>query len=98
MAKEGYDVWVGNNRGTKYSAKNSHLPEYWEYNVDHLIQYDIPCMIDSVLKQTGHKKLIYIGHSQGTTQLLSALDVHPEIKNKLICFIGLGPIISLANL
>ena len=50
LAEQGYDVWVGNNRGTKYSTKNSHLPEYWDYNLDHLIQYDIPAMIDGVLK------------------------------------------------
>jgi hypothetical protein len=49
LAEEGYDVWVGNNRGTVYSDINSHLPDYWEFNVDHFAQYDQPTLINKVL-------------------------------------------------
>lgn len=49
LAEEGYDVWVGNNRGTVYSDTNSHLPHYWEFNVDHFAQYDQPALINKVL-------------------------------------------------
>ena len=71
---------------------------YWEYTIDHLIQYDIPCMFDSILKETGKEQLAYIGHSQGTVQFLSALDVHPQLHKKVKCFIGLGPVISLKHI
>lgn len=54
LAKLGYDVWLGNNRGTKFSLKNSHEAEYWNYNLDHLIQYDIRCLIDFVLQETNN--------------------------------------------
>lgn len=98
LAKEGYDVWVGNNRGTKYSTFGKYGDKFWDYSLDHLIQFDIPCMIDSVLRETGQDQLVYIGHSQGTAQFLTALDVHPDLQNKIKCFVGLGALITLKNL
>lgn len=52
LADQGYDVWVGNNRGTSHSKKNSHMPNYWDYCFDHFVQYDQPTMINSILKET----------------------------------------------
>lgn len=31
-------------------------------------KYDVPANVDFILEQTGFEKLIYMGHSQGTTQ------------------------------
>ena len=47
--------------------------------------YDIPAMIDFILKNTGEKTLSYMGHSQGTSQMFSALsenkdDIQKKIK------------------
>jgi len=83
LANQGYDVWVGNNRGTVYSDKNSHLPDYWNFNIDHFIKYDQPVLINKVLEKTGKQKLIYIGHSQGSTQFLLAQAEHPDLKDKI---------------
>lgn len=49
LANQGYDVWVGNNRGTKHSLKNSDMPNYWDYCFDHFVLYDQPTMINSIL-------------------------------------------------
>lgn len=76
LAAQGYDVWVGNNRGTKHSLRNSHLKDYWEYNFDHFVQYDQPTMIEGILKETKADKIIYIGHSQGSAQFIAASGVH----------------------
>lgn len=76
LAEEGYDVWVGNNRGTVYSDTNSHMPNYWEFNVDHFAQYDQPTLINKVLEETKKSKLTYIGHSQGSTQFLLGMSYH----------------------
>lgn len=97
LARAGFDVWVGNNRGTKFSMKPIQTSDYWEYSIDHLVEYDIPCIIDSVLRETRHHQLIYIGHSQGTMQFYTAMDVHPELESKIKCFIGLGPVLSLKH-
>jgi hypothetical protein len=55
-------------------------------------------LIEYILKTTGSDKLIYIGHSQGSTQLLTAIDINPEIGDKIELFFGLGPLISMAYL
>ena len=38
LADAGYDVWVGNVRGTEYAnehnAISSNSPEYWNFNWD----------------------------------------------------------------
>ena len=50
LASEGYDIWVGNNRGTIFSDRNSHMPGYWQFNMDHFIEFDQPALINTVLK------------------------------------------------
>lgn len=96
MASQGYDVWVGNNRGTKHSLKNSHVPNYWDFCFDHFVEFDQPTMINSILNETRAEKLIYIGHSQGSTQFLVSTGVH-DLNDKIVCFIGMGTVISLEN-
>ena len=58
----------------------------------------MPCIINSVLKETKQEQVIYTGHSQGTFAFYTALDVNPELASKVKCFIGLGPVISLKDL
>lgn len=45
LASQGYDVWVGNNRGTVFSTKGSDREKYWEFNLDHFVKYDQPALI-----------------------------------------------------
>ena len=69
LINAGYDVWMGNNRGTKHSRTNTHLtPEsdaelYFDYTFYDLGKLDAPAQIDYVLEQTGKSSLSYIGHS-----------------------------------
>lgn len=51
-----------------------------------------------VREVTGYDKISYIGHSQGTSQMFSALAYnHGDLKDKLNLFVALAPIINLAN-
>ena len=58
MAENGYDVWLGNNRGTRFGAYNTKLDsksfEFWEgVDWDSMGVYDTPANIDFILKKTG---------------------------------------------
>ena len=41
--------------------------------------------------------MIYIGHSQGSTQFLLGLGLHSNLQHKIASFIGLGTVISLSH-
>jgi len=104
LAREGFDVWLGNNRGTLYSRKNIHFSadkdpaDFFNYSFYELGQYDAPAQIDFVRKQTGQSKISYIGHSQGTTQMYSALtENHGDLQDKLNIFVALAPVVNLHN-
>jgi lysosomal acid lipase/cholesteryl ester hydrolase len=46
-------------------------------------KYDIPAVISYILAKTGRDKLIYIGHSMGTTMFWVAMETHPELNQKI---------------
>ncbi|KAB5594219.1 hypothetical protein CTheo_2300 [Ceratobasidium theobromae] len=98
LVDAGYDVWLGNNRGNKYSKKSLHsIPsqdKFWNYSIDDFCLYDIPDSIEHILKVTKNKSLSYIGFSQGTAQAFAALSIHPELNEKVDIFIALAPAMS----
>ena len=71
LAERGYDVWMGNQRGTRYSNKNRRdgewsLKERWSWTYADMGLYDVPAFIDKVLEVTNKPKLTLIGYSMGT--------------------------------
>ena len=78
IANAGYDVFLGNTRGNFYSRKHKNQDpdkdtEFWNFTWVEMGRYDITKMVDYVLKVTKVKKLAYVGHSQGTTQMFVGL-------------------------
>ena len=77
----GYDMWMGNNRGTKFTniktgpGSNRESKEYWNFTAEDMGIYDLPAEIDKVLEVTGKEKLTYIGYSLGTMQMFLGLAV-----------------------
>lgn len=69
LADAGYDVWMGNARGTLVSLEHAWLnasePKYWDYSWQDVGQIDVPTCIDYVLAETKYPKLTYVGFSQG---------------------------------
>ena len=57
--------------------------------------YDLPAMVDYVLKVTGMASLGYIGHSQGTMMGFAEFSVNKELASKVDIFIALAPVATL---
>ena len=101
LADAGYDVWLGNNRGNKYSEThrsmqfNKNATAFFDYSFQELGEYDLPAQIDKVRLVTGQDKITYIGHSQGTSQMFYALTTNnKEIAAKVNLFIALAPVVT----
>lgn len=102
LARNGYDVWMGNNRGNRFSDKHTKLDpaseEYWTFDWEDMGTKDTPAFINHILSYTGYDKLSYIGHSEGTTQLVSGATLMPDFyKEKLNLAILLAPALSMKN-
>lgn len=91
----GYDVWLGNNRGNKYSQKHISFEassvEFWNFSIDDYAIYDIPDTIDYILNWTKKQKIIYIGFSQGTAQAFALISITPQLNEKIEQFIAISP-------
>ena len=103
LADRGYDVWLGNSRGNKYSlatTKKMTSKEFWAYSFQQMGLYDVPGNIRYVLGKTGQETLDWIGHSQGTAQMFVALSdakTRDYVNSKVRKFIALAPIVYLSN-
>lgn len=95
LADQGYDVWLGNNRGNKYSKKHVSLQsssaKFWNFSMDEFSLYDIPNTIEYILDVTKEPSLSYIGFSQGSAQAFAALSIHANLNSKVNLFIALAP-------
>jgi lysosomal acid lipase/cholesteryl ester hydrolase len=102
LVNAGYDVWIGNNRGTKYSSNHlkfnrDHI-DYWNYCIDDLAVYDVPAMVEYVLQETRSSQLAYVGFSQGSTQGFASLFSHQKLHSKISLFIALSPALKCSGL
>lgn len=80
MVNLGYDVWLGNNRGNKYSktiAVSKITDEtFYDYSFTELGTMDQPAFFKHILSHyatVGDQKIYYFGHSQGTSQMFVGL-------------------------
>lgn len=99
LAELGYDVWLGNNRGNAWSRRHVSLnpntdSRFWDFSFDEMGEFDLPAVVDFCLQVSQQAKLTYVGHSQGSTQLIAALSTESgrqALGGKISHFVGLAP-------
>ncbi|CAB3373681.1 Hypothetical predicted protein [Cloeon dipterum] len=98
----GYDIWMGNSRGSTYSRNHTTLnpdtdSEFWNFSWHEMGHFDITAEIDYVLEQTNNTELVYMGHSQGTTQFFVMLSEKPEYNAKIKQMHALAPVAFMSG-
>ena len=118
LADAGYDVWLGNFRGNMYSRNHTTLdPDqeiFWRFSWDQMGEFDLPAMLHYVKNMTGRQKILYVGHSMGTTAfwvMMNRLHCstnllvtnpqcfrHPEMNSLIKLMVGMAPVAASTNM
>ncbi|KAJ6754446.1 TRIACYLGLYCEROL LIPASE 2 [Salix purpurea] len=100
LADGGFDVWIANTRGTRYSCRHTSLqpnePGFWNWSWDEMVVFDLPAVFDYVYSQTG-QKAHYVGHSLGTLIALASFS-EGLLVDKLKSAVLLSPIAYLSHM
>lgn len=76
LADAGFDVWLGNSRGNRYSRNHTQLSpdepgagtKFWAYSWDDMAQFDLPSSINYSMQVSRQSSCVYIGYSQVTSK------------------------------
>ncbi|UXI20919.1 Na+/K+ ATPase alpha subunit [Sarcoptes scabiei] len=99
----GYDVWLGNFRGNRYSSDHILLDskldkEYWTFTIDHLSRFDLEANIDYIREETDNSHIGYVGHSLGTSVMFQLLAEKPFYSEILKPVVMLAPVAYVSHI
>ncbi|XP_066262114.1 lipase 3-like [Euwallacea similis] len=93
---QGYDVWIMNPRGTRWSMNhqtlNSSEKAFWDFSFHEKGIYDVSASIDFTLNNTGVANLTLVGFSEGTSASMALLSTRPEYNDMVEVVVLLSPI------
>ncbi|XP_074026180.1 gastric triacylglycerol lipase-like [Leptinotarsa decemlineata] len=102
LGDHGYDIWMINFRGTSESLghvnKSADNLDYWTFSFHELGYYDIPAVLDLIIRTTNQKP-IYLGISLGSTASYVFGSARPDMaKEKLKGIISYAPVGYMKNI
>jgi pimeloyl-ACP methyl ester carboxylesterase len=74
LARAGFDCFSLDLRGHGASRRGS--PRRW--NLDTYVREDLPAALDAIERETGARRVLYVGHSQGGIIGLAACALYPD--------------------
>ena len=98
LFQEGFDVWLGNNRGTMNSRRHVDLDadedawSYWDFSHHEFAAFDVPQMTAKIaqVNKTCHK-ISVLGHSVGSMQMFYALGRSSYMRPYFAQIVALSP-------
>lgn len=101
FADAGFDVWIGNFRGTTYSMRHTTLSpkdhKFWEFSWDEMAKYDLPALINKALEISGASQVYYVAHSMGTMTGFAQFSNDQELAKKIKHFYAMGPVLNMRH-
>jgi pimeloyl-ACP methyl ester carboxylesterase len=101
LSDNGYDVFIGNARGSKFSTKHvKHSiksSEFWNFSWHEIGFFDLAAMIDFASKKSRSSSLVYVGHSQGCTSILALLASRPSYNSSISQLHLMAPAVFLKH-
>ncbi len=103
LAEKGFDIWLSNSRGNKYCKEHKKYEvesfEFWQFSFDELGCIDVPSVIDYIKKiNLSGEKIIYFGHSQGTSLIFAGLaSKFDYYKENIKLVVALAPVARLSH-
>ena len=100
LVENGYDVWLSNARGNRYSRNHTTLdpdsdPEFWRFTTAEM-GYDLQINIEFVLNFTSAQSLTYIGYSQSTSIGFTALWTNNSwFEGRVNLYVAIVPLVRL---
>lgn len=97
LATRGYDVWLLNNRGSRYSMLHARhqidSDAFWNFTWLEMARYDFPESLHFIKSITEQETFVICAFSQGTAQVLAAMSQQPALVSSIRVLLLFSPVI-----
>ncbi|KAI8467151.1 MAG: Alpha/Beta hydrolase protein [Monoraphidium minutum] len=102
LVDAGFDVWLANSRGNRYSRNHTTLDPggaaFWRFSWADMADHDVPAMVGHALAVTGQDQVVYFGYSQGSMIGLAALSSQPALAARVSLAVLMAPVAFTAHM